>query len=188
MDTTRAVAAVEELLAALEVNEADHTADTPRRVVRAWQETLAGYQADPRRHLARTFTAPDDPGLVVVAGLHLVTTCAHHLLPIVGRATVAYRPAPGAPVVGLSKLSRVVADYAARLQVQERLGWQIASAVQDCLAPVGAGCVITAVHGCMTVRGVRQPTAVTTTAVWTGTWTPEHPDVEMVVAEHRAAG
>jgi GTP cyclohydrolase IA len=187
VDVKKTATTVVDLLVALGVPQDPHTDDTPGRVARAWRERLAGYDVDPGRHLERTFPGPADAGLVIVAGLRLVTTCAHHLLPIVGSATVAYRPAVGARVVGLSKLARVLADYAARLQVQEQLGAQVAATIGGRLAPVGAGCVITAAHGCMSVRGVLQAGAVTTTSSWVGGWDERHPDVVAVLAEHHAA-
>jgi GTP cyclohydrolase I len=186
VDTAKIAAAVDDLLAALEVDD-PHTADTPQRVARYWTEVLDGYQRDPADHLTRTFPAPDDPGLVVVAGIDVRSVCAHHLLPIVGHATVAYRPHPGQQVVGLSKLARLVTGYARRLQVQERLGHQVVDAIRARLAPVGAACVITAEHGCMTQRGVMQPGTVTTTRALAGDWGPGHPDVEVVLAEHARA-
>jgi GTP cyclohydrolase I len=183
VDTGKITEAVEDLLLALEVDD-EHTGDTPRRVARYWTEVLGGYDTNPADHLDRTFPAPPDAGLVVVAGIQVQSTCAHHLLPISGLATVAYRPRHGARVVGLSKLARLVHGYARRLQVQERLGWQVASALQERLAPTGAACLITAEHGCMTQRGVMQPGTVTTTVAATGAWRDGHPDVEAVRAEH----
>jgi GTP cyclohydrolase I len=187
MDPGRISAAVADLVAALEVDD-PHTVDTPARVARYWTETLGGYDEDPADHLKRTFPGPDDPGLIVVAGIRVNSTCAHHLLPIFGHATVAYRPQPGAEVVGLSKLARVVRGYARRLQVQERLGCQVASALQQRLDPVGAACLITAEHGCMTQRGLMDPGTVTTTVALSGDWRPGHPDVVAVRAEHRGHG
>lgn len=181
--------AVADLLDALGANreEPAHTADTPRRVAAAYRHQLAGYEENPRDHLAVTFPAPHDPGLVCVTGLTVSSMCAHHLLPITGYATVAYRPQPGHPVVGLSKLSRVLNGYARRLQVQEQLGTQVATAIQDTLSPVGAACVITAEHGCMTLRGVMQKGSRTTTTALTGDWNTPGPNVDRdtVLAEHR---
>ncbi|WBQ07613.1 GTP cyclohydrolase I [Kribbella sp. CA-293567] len=183
----KAALAVADLLVALGVEEGEHTAGTPQRVAGAWAEALAGYDDDPARHLQRCFGGPADPGLVVVSGIRIASTCAHHLLPIMGVATVAYRPHPGDQIVGLSKLVRVVQVYARRLQVQERLGYQVAGAVQDCLAPIGAACVITAAHGCMAWRGVRDHDAVTTTQALSGDWRAEHPDFRSALVEHDAA-
>lgn len=186
IDHEKAAAAVAELLLALDVDEGDHTADTPDRVAKAWTEQLAGYEEDPRDHLRKTFTAPADPGIVMVSGIRVVSTCAHHLLPIVGVATVAYRARPGQPVVGLSKLARVVEGYARRLQVQERLGRQVADALVDVLDPLGAACLVTAAHGCMSLRGIGQPATATTTQAWAGGWAFHQgaPDPVAVAAEH----
>ncbi|WP_028924204.1 GTP cyclohydrolase I [Pseudonocardia acaciae] len=185
MDVDKAAGAVADLLLALGVDEGEHTANTPMRVATAWRAALAGYGVDPARHLARTFTAPPEAGLVILAGIRVRSTCAHHLLPITGTATVAYRPGPGRPIVGLSKLARVLGDFAARLQVQERLGYQVAHTIQDTLDPVGAACVITAAHGCISLRGVCQPDTTTTTTALAGCWCMGDPDVASVMAEHR---
>ena len=178
-DLPAAETAVRGLLDAFSIDEADHTADTPRRVAKAWADMLAGYQEDPRHHLAVTFSAPTNPGLVVVRNVRVQSTCAHHLLPITGTATVAYRPRPGSRVVGLSKIERLVEGYARRLQVQERITSQVVTALAEELDPVWAACAITAEHGCMTLRGVRdehsdtltyldsgEPTASDRTAFW----------------------
>jgi len=181
-----AAVAVVALLEALGVPRSEHTADTPGRVARAWRFALRGYCADPRRHLTVTF--PCEPGapLVVQAGIRITSTCAHHLLPIVGVATVAYRPSKGARIVGLSKLARVVTEYAARATVQEHIGGETARALAEMLSVDGAACVITAEHGCMSLRGVEQAEARTTTTSLAGKWTATHPDVAEVLAAHRA--
>lgn len=170
MDLEKAEVAIADLLLALGVDEGDHTDGTPRRVARAWAEMLGGYAEQPGAHLERTFSAPPVPGLVMQSGIRVVSWCAHHMLPIVGTATVAYRPRDGQPVVGLSKLARVVDGFARRLQVQEQLGYQVAQTVAEVLDPVGAACLITAAHGCMTLRGINQHAAVTTSESWAGDW------------------
>ncbi|GAA0632240.1 hypothetical protein GCM10010174_61570 [Kutzneria viridogrisea] len=186
MDVDKAAAAVADLLTALEVDEGEHSARTPERVARAWADALTGYGVDPARHLAVTFPAPSDPGVVILSGIRFRSTCAHHLLPITGTATVAYQPrrTHGARIVGLSKLARVFADFAARLQVQERLGFQVASTIQDVLNPIGAAVLISAAHGCISLRGVEQPTTVTTTQAITGQWDVASPEVRTVHTEH----
>lgn len=184
IDQELASTAISTLLDALGVDEGEHTADTPGRVARAWAEQLAGYDEDPRVHLARTFPAPADAGVVIVGGIRVVSTCAHHLLPIVGAATVAYRPRVGSPVVGLSKLARVVEGFARRLQVQEQLGRQVVDAIADVLDPDAAACIITAAHGCMSLRGVGQPSTVTTTHSWSGLWRSEGRERGSVLEEH----
>lgn len=163
VDLDKAEAAVGALLTAFGIEHDDHTADTPGRSARAWAAILSGYEEDPADHLDTTFSAPDDPGLVMVAGVQLQSMCAHHLLPFSGIATVAYRPSPGARIVGLSKLARVVQGYARRLQVQERIGADTVDGIMGRLRPAGAVVLITASHDCMRLRGVREPSAATTT-------------------------
>lgn len=185
VDQDAAVMAIIDLLDALRIPRNDHTADTPQRVAKAWAEALAGYDEDPCEHLRTTFPAPPDPGRVVVTGIRVASTCAHHLLPISGVATVAYEPSggPGARIVGLSKLARVVEGYSRRLQVQEQIGSQVVDALVAELDPNAAGCVITAEHGCMTHRGVGQIGTRTTTTAWSGRPTA----MNDVLAEHRAS-
>jgi GTP cyclohydrolase IA len=127
-------------------------AATPRRLVAALAELTAGLHANPDTHLSVTFTAPsEDPGMVVVPGIAFRSLCEHHLLPFTGTATVGYLPVDR--IVGLSKLARLVTGYATRPQVQERLGDQIIAAIVKNLPALGAACVLTSVHTCMTLRG-----------------------------------
>jgi GTP cyclohydrolase I len=188
--TEPVAAAVAQFLYALGVDEQDHTSDTPRRVAKAWAHMLGGYNEDPVVHLgpSKQFSAPDVPGLVIVTGIPVTSTCAHHLLPITGNATVAYLPKPGDQVVGLSKLSRVLEGYARRLQVQEQLGSQVVDAITT-LEPYGSACIITAAHGCMTLRGVQQHSTLTTTVALGGLWRDSagDPMAQEVLAQHRAA-
>lgn len=189
-DTDRAwrvVNATRNLLDALGVPPDEHLAGTPDRVAETWQHLTRGYREDPSRHLATTFPIDGDPGTIVVAGIPLTTTCAHHLLPIVGTATVAYRPDRRSDrVVGLSKLGRLLDGYARRLQVQERIGAQVVSALVERLAPAAAGCIITATHGCMTLRGLQAQQSETTTWTTAGDWADGAGDWQQVAEQHRA--
>ncbi len=130
--------------------------DTPARVARSYRELFAGYDTDPRSYLERTF---EEVGgydqLVVLKDIRVVSCCEHHMLPVTGRAHVAYLPRDR--VVGISKLSRVVNGFARRLQIQEKLTAEIAGAIQEVLNPHGVGVVIEAEHACMTLRGVNTP-------------------------------
>lgn len=168
VDVEKAALAVDQLLEAFGVPIDDHTAGTPERSARAWADILAGYSEDPADHLDVTFSAPEDPGMVIVSGVQLQSMCAHHLLPFSGLATVAYRPSPGDAIVGLSKLARVVQGYARRLQVQERIGADTVDAIMAKLRPSGAVVIITAAHDCMRLRGAREPHAETTTVASKG--------------------
>ena len=141
--------------------------ETPKRVVRAFEEWFGGYRIDPKELLAKTFEeAGGYDEMVVVDGIRFSSHCEHHMVPIVGHAVVAYLP--NKRVVGLSKLARVVDAFARRLQVQERMTRQIADTVQEVLQPLGVGVVVRAEHLCMTTRGVRKEESTTTTSALLG--------------------
>jgi GTP cyclohydrolase I len=142
-------------------------ADTPARVARAYEEWFAGYAVDPASLLERSFDEADGyDETVLLRDIPLVSTCEHHLAPIVGKAHVAYRP--GNRVVGISKLSRLVDAYARRLQLQERLTRQIATTLFEATGARGAAVVIEASHGCMSSRGVNQHGVSMVTRCWLG--------------------
>ena len=130
--------------------------DTPARVVRAYEEFFAGYDEDPEEVLRRTFEETDGyDEMVLLRDIRIESHCEHHMVPIIGKAHIAYLP--DRRVVGISKLARVVEIYAKRLQIQEKLTAQIANAVNDVLQPKGVAVVLEAAHQCMTTRGVRKP-------------------------------
>lgn len=145
-------------------------ADTPGRVVRAYEEMTAGQCLDPTRHLKKTFPAEetDHDEIIAVTGIAFVAVCEHHMLPFPGVATVAYKPTPGAPVVGLSKLARVVDEYAKRLTMQERITRQVTSALDTHLDTNGSACILRSRHACMGLRGIRKPDAEMVTSSLTG--------------------
>ncbi len=128
---------------------------TPDRVVRSYEEFFAGYGEDPREILQRTFEEIDGyDEMVVLRDIRLESHCEHHMVPIIGRAHVAYLP--DRRVVGISKLARVVETYARRLQIQEKMTAQIANTIDEVLRPRGLAVVIEAAHQCMTTRGVHK--------------------------------
>jgi len=130
--------------------------DTPRRVAKSYEEFFAGYQVDPEAYLERTFEETDGyDEMVVLRDIEFVSHCEHHVVPIIGKAHVAYLP--NQRVVGISKLARVVEAYARRMQIQERMTAQIAHAIETALQPRGTAVVIEAEHQCMTTRGVMKP-------------------------------
>jgi len=130
--------------------------DTPARVARAYEEFFAGYEVDPVALLERTFEETDGyDEIVLLRDIRLESHCEHHMVPILGRAHVAYLP--HRRVVGISKLARVVEAYSKRLQIQEKLTAQIANTIQHVLEPRGVAVVIEAAHQCMTTRGVHKP-------------------------------
>jgi GTP cyclohydrolase I len=141
--------------------------ETPARVARSYRELFAGYEVDPLQYLEKTF---EEVGgydeLVVLKDIRFVSFCEHHMLPVVGKAHVAYLPTDR--VVGISKLARVVRGFARRLQIQEKMTSEIAKAIQTVLQPQGVGVVIEAEHSCMTLRGVNVPGASLSTSCLLG--------------------
>ncbi len=130
--------------------------DTPARVVRAYEEFFEGYACDPRDILARTFSEVDGyDEMVVLKDIRFESYCEHHMVPIIGRAHVAYLP--NHRVVGISKLARLVDAFAKRLQIQEKMTVQIADTLNDILQPKGVGVILEAAHQCITTRGVHKP-------------------------------
>ena len=129
---------------------------TPDRVVRSYEEFFAGYRVDPVALLKRTFEETDGyDEIVLLRDIRLESYCEHHMVPIIGRAHVAYLP--HRRVVGISKLARVVDAYAKRLQIQEKLTAQIANTINDVLQPRGVAVIVEAQHQCMTTRGIHKP-------------------------------
>jgi GTP cyclohydrolase IA len=129
---------------------------TPDRVVRSYQEFFAGYHDDPRALLERTFEETEGyDEMVLLKNIRLESHCEHHMVPIIGKAHIAYFPKNR--VVGISKLARVLEMYAKRLQIQEKLTAQVANTLQEVLDPRGVAVVIEAAHQCMTTRGIRKP-------------------------------
>ena len=141
--------------------------ETPARVARSYRELFQGYEVDPLSYLEKTFeeTGGYDQ-LVVLKDIRFVSFCEHHMLPVVGKAHVAYLPTDR--VVGISKLARVVRGFARRLQIQEKMTSEIAKAIQTVLQPQGVGVVIEAEHSCMTLRGVNVPGASLSTSCLLG--------------------
>lgn len=136
--------------------------ETPGRVIRALTELTAGYKLDPVEILGKTFTESYDE-MVVVRDIEFNSLCEHHLLPFVGRATVAYIPRD--KVVGLSKVARLVHCFALRLQIQERMTTQIANTMQEVLNPLGVAVVIRSQHSCMKLRGIKSSGDMVTTCL-----------------------
>lgn len=148
--------------------DAPDLVDTPVRVLRMWTEFTAGYSLDPKDVLARNFDIHRSDEPIIVSDIEFVSCCAHHLLPFHGTAMIAYAPSPGAPVVGLSKLPRLLDIYARRLQTQETLTKQVTDAIDAHLDVAGSACVVKATHGCLAHRGAHKPGTVMTTASYTG--------------------
>ena len=167
-DAARVQAAVRELLIAVgEDPDREGLRDTPARVARGYAETFAGLWLSAGDALSTTFALGHEE-MVLVKGIEVYSTCEHHLVPFHGVAHVGYIPAADGRVVGLSKLARLVDVFARRPQVQERLTSQIADALVEHLAPLGAIVVLECEHLCMSMRGVRQPGSRTVTSAVRG--------------------
>lgn len=138
---------------------------TPYRVLKAWDELLAGYRQDPTI-LLKTFTDGACDEMVVVSDIEFTSFCEHHWLPFSGVAHVGYLP--NGKIVGLSKIPRLLDVFAKRLQVQERLTTQVTDALMEHLKPKGCGCVIVAQHSCLSCRGARKQNAKMTTSALRG--------------------
>jgi GTP cyclohydrolase I len=143
--------------------------DTPRRVVKSYAELYGGYEQDPEDVLGRTFeevAGYDD--IVFVKDIPFFSHCEHHMVPIIGKAHVAYLP--DGRVLGLSKIARTIDIFARRLQTQETMTAQIANAIDEILQPKGVAVLIEADHMCMAMRGVQKIGSSTMTTTFTGTF------------------
>jgi GTP cyclohydrolase I len=141
--------------------------DTPRRVVKAYEELFAGYREDPAETLARVFEDVDGyKDMVLVRDIPFFSHCEHHIAPFFGKAHIAYYPRHG--VVGLSKLARIVDTFARRLQTQEALSSQIVQTIDAELNTRGVAVMLEAEHTCMSMRGVRKDGVSTVTTQFSG--------------------
>ena len=165
-----ALAAVRTLIAYAGDNpDREGLRDTPRRVIDAYDEIYGGYRESPADVLDRTFSEIgkyDD--FVLVRDIAFNSHCEHHMMPFIGKAHIAYKPVDR--VVGLSKLARLVDVYARRLQTQEHMTSQIATALEEILNPRGVAVMLEAEHMCMSVRGVEKPGSSTITTQFTGSF------------------
>ena len=141
--------------------------ETPKRVIEAYREFYSGYDEDPEAVLAKTFeeVAGYDE-IVLLKNMHFESHCEHHMVPIIGRAHIAYLP--DKKVVGLSKIARLLDVFAKRLQTQELMTQQIADVIEKVLAPRGVAVIIDANHECMSTRGVHKTGSTTVTTQMRG--------------------
>jgi len=139
---------------------------TPSRVYKAFSYFTKGYTQDPKEVLNQALFKSSNNEMVIVRDIEFYSLCEHHLLPIIGRAHVAY--IPDGKVVGLSKIPRLIEVFARRLQIQEQLTEQIAEAISEVIEPKGVGVVLQARHMCMEMRGVQKAYSSTTTSALRG--------------------
>ena len=139
---------------------------TPQRVAESLEYLTSGYHQDPEKVLAESVLVAEHKNMIVVKDIDFFSLCEHHLLPFFGRCHVGY--IPGQKIVGLSKLAQLVDVYARRLQVQERMTWQIAETIRKMVKPVGVGVIAEAEHLCMKMRGVQKQNSVVVTSTMLG--------------------
>ena len=154
--------------------EREGLVETPKRVVRAYEQFFAGYKMDPKQVLSKVFEEVEGyDEMVIVKDIRVESHCEHHIVPILGKAHVGYLP--NKRIVGISKLARVVDIFGKRLQTQEVMTAQIANVINEVLEPRGVAVVMNAKHQCMTTRGVHKPESSTITSTMLGAFR-ENPD------------
>ena len=146
--------------------EREGLAKTPERVAKSMQFLTHGYLLDPVKILNSAKFKEDYKEMVIVKDIEIFSMCEHHMIPFIGKAHVGY--IPNGYITGLSKIARIVDNFARRLQVQERLTTQIKDCIQETLNPLGVAVVIEAKHLCMMMRGIQKQNSVTTTSDFTG--------------------
>jgi len=139
---------------------------TPSRVAKAFDFLTEGYQQDPKEILSQALFTTSNDEMVLVRDIEFYSMCEHHMLPIIGRAHVAY--IPDGKVVGLSKIPRIVNVFARRLQIQEQMTEQIADAISESISPKGVAVVLHARHMCMEMRGVEKVNSTTVSSALRG--------------------
>jgi len=139
---------------------------TPLRVKKAYEFIFGGYNQDAKEILESALFTSSNDEMVLIKDIEFYSTCEHHLLPIIGRAHIAY--IPDGKVVGLSKIPRVVDVFARRMQIQEQLTEQIADAIMETINPKGVAVVLQARHMCMEMRGVEKINSTTTSSALRG--------------------
>jgi len=145
--------------------------DTPKRVTKAWEFMCGGYKEDPQKIMQKALFTSSNDEMVVVKDIEFYSMCEHHMLPIIGKAHVAY--IPNGKVIGLSKIPRVIDVFARRLQIQEQLTEQICDSINEAINPKGVAVVIDARHMCMEMRGVQKINSSTVTSALRGLFKKE---------------
>ncbi|HET6245695.1 MAG: GTP cyclohydrolase I FolE [Bacteroidetes bacterium] len=151
---------------------------TPERMAKAIQFLTHGYDLNPGEILKSAIFKEDYKQMVLVKDIEVYSLCEHHLLPFFGKAYVAY--IPNGYITGLSKIPRIVDAFARRLQVQERLTYDIRDCIQETLNPLGVAVVIECSHLCMQMRGIQKQNSVTTTSAFTGEFLKDSTRAEFI--------
>jgi len=141
--------------------------ETPKRVAKMYDEIFSGYSKKPKDVLGKVFETDNDQ-MVVVKDIDFYSHCEHHLVPFFGKVHIGY--IPNGKVLGLSKFARLVEIYARRLQIQEQMTFQIASAIEKHLKPAGVIVIVEAQHLCMAMRGVQKLNSKTITSSISGSF------------------
>lgn len=167
----QAMEAVKTLLQYIGENpEREGLASTPKRVIKSYEELFAGYTKNPEEILSTRFLETANfQDLVLLRSISFNSMCEHHMLPITGKVDIAY--VPDNSVVGISKLARIVDVFARRLQIQEKMTAEIAETIQSQLKPLGVAVKISALHHCMSMRGVNKENSIMETMHYTGVFT-----------------
>lgn len=167
MDKERIQNAVREILIAVgEDPYREGLLETPKRVANMYEEIFAGLTEDPKQHI-KLFNEQSNDEMVIVKDIPFYSMCEHHLLPFFGKAHIGYIPSDN-KIIGLSKLARIVDNFAKKPQVQERLTSDIADFLNDNLQPKGVAVIMEAEHMCMTMRGARAAGSKTQTSALRG--------------------
>lgn len=167
MDKERIQNAVREILIAVGENpDREGLLETPKRVANMYEEIFAGLTEDPKQHI-KLFNERSNDEMVIVKDIPFYSMCEHHLLPFFGKAHIGYIPSDN-KIIGLSKLARIVDNFAKKPQVQERLTSDIADFLNDNLQPKGVAVIMEAEHMCMTMRGARAAGSKTQTSALRG--------------------
>ena len=167
MDKERIQNAVREILIAVgEDPDREGLLETPKRVANMYEEIFAGLTEDPKQHI-KLFNEQSNDEMVIVKDIPFYSMCEHHLLPFFGKAHIGYIPSDN-KIIGLSKLARIVDNFAKKPQVQERLTSDIADFLNDNLQPKGVAVIMEAEHMCMTMRGARAAGSKTLTSALRG--------------------
>lgn len=167
MDKERIQNAVREILLAVgEDPDREGLLETPKRVANMYEEIFAGLTEDPKLHI-KLFNEQSNDEMVIVKDIPFYSMCEHHLLPFFGKAHIGYIPSDN-KIIGLSKLARIVDNFAKKPQVQERLTSDIADFLNDNLQPKGVAVIMEAEHMCMTMRGARAAGSKTQTSALRG--------------------